>query len=60
MVNVFGIDWLTLTIRVDYYAMFGELTYSANTLISRFCAQLEKLTEGYIQEEKFVQCPFAS
>lgn len=59
MVNVFGIDWLTLTIRVDYYAMFGELTYSANALISRFCAQLEKLTEGYIQEEKFVQCPYS-
>lgn len=58
MDNVFGIDWLTLTIHVDYYAMFGELTYSSNTLISRFCAQLENLTDGYIDEFKFIQCPY--
>lgn len=58
MQNEFGIDWLTLTIRVDYWAMFGSRTYSANTLISLFCDRLEKITNGYIEELKFQQCPY--
>lgn len=58
MENIFSIDWLTLTIRVDYYAYFGDLNYSANSLISRFCSQLERITDGYIEELQFVQCPY--